>query len=113
MNRMMPNHRRRFDRVLDGDGHTVAVAAVDRRRTHRPAAHGAWPELAISAQRTGAIGLGLGCLLDRMRFILRMGAGGLPERDAQGQCLKLTDTCDRYCQRHCRTSGGPLLPLDF
>jgi hypothetical protein len=35
------------------------------------------------------------------------------ERDTQGQCLKLTDSCDRYCQRQCRTSGGPLLPLDF
>lgn len=28
--------------------------------------------------------------------------------DAQGRCLKLTDTCDRYCQRACRTTGGPL-----
>lgn len=35
------------------------------------------------------------------------------ERDTQGQCLKLTDACDRYCQRNCRTSGGPYLPLDF
>lgn len=34
-------------------------------------------------------------------------------RDAQGQCLKHTDDCDRYCQRACRTSGGPWLPLDF
>lgn len=34
-------------------------------------------------------------------------------RDTQGQCLKLTDDCDRYCQRSCRTSGGPWLPLDF
>lgn len=34
-------------------------------------------------------------------------------RDSQGQCLKLTDDCDRYCQRSCRTSGGPWLPLDF
>lgn len=34
-------------------------------------------------------------------------------RDSQGQCLKLTDDCDRYCQRSCRTSGGPLLPFDF
>lgn len=41
------------------------------------------------------------------------GLAGCLERDAQGQCLKLTDTCDRYCQRNCRTSGGPLLPLDF
>ena len=35
------------------------------------------------------------------------------ERDSQGQCLKLTDDCDRYCQRSCRSSGGPWLPLDF
>ena len=40
-------------------------------------------------------------------------AGDSVPRKAQGQCLKLTDTCDRYCQRQCRTSGGPLLPLDF
>jgi hypothetical protein len=33
--------------------------------------------------------------------------------DAQGRCLKLTDACDRYCQRECRTSAGPLLPIDF
>lgn len=41
------------------------------------------------------------------------GLAGCLERDAQGQCVKLTDACDRYCQRECRTSGGPLLPLDF
>lgn len=35
------------------------------------------------------------------------------ERDSQGQCLKLTDKCDRYCQRQCRTSGGPLLPIEM
>jgi hypothetical protein len=35
------------------------------------------------------------------------------ERDAQGQCLKLTDKCDRSCQRECRTSGGPLLPIEM
>jgi hypothetical protein len=29
----------------------------------------------------------------------------------QGQCLAYTDSCDRYCQRECRTSGGPL--IDF
>ena len=40
---------------------------------------------------------------------------GCLSRDAQGQCLKFTDRCDRYCQNQCRTSGGPLLPdlLDF
>ena len=41
------------------------------------------------------------------------GEAGCLMRDAQGLCLTLTDTCDRYCQRRCRTSGGPLLPLDF
>jgi hypothetical protein len=35
------------------------------------------------------------------------------EHDTQGQCVKLTDRCDRYCQRECRTKGGPLLPVDF
>ena len=35
------------------------------------------------------------------------------ERDTQGQCLKLTDSCDRYCQRECRTGGGPLLPVEL
>ena len=30
------------------------------------------------------------------------------EVDAQGRCLKVTDRCDRACQRDCRTRGGPL-----
>jgi hypothetical protein len=35
------------------------------------------------------------------------------DRDAQGRCLKHADVADRACQRACRTSGGPLLPIDF
>jgi hypothetical protein len=35
------------------------------------------------------------------------------EFDSQGQCLKLTDKCDRYCQRDSRTAGGPLLALEL
>jgi hypothetical protein len=31
--------------------------------------------------------------------------------NAQGLCLSYTDSCDRYCQRECRSSGGPL--IDF
>jgi hypothetical protein len=27
--------------------------------------------------------------------------------------LKLTDKCDRYFQRDCRTSGGPLLLTEW
>ncbi len=41
------------------------------------------------------------------------GQTGCLYRDAQGQCLKLTDDCDRTCLRSCRTAGGPFLPLDF
>ena len=41
------------------------------------------------------------------------GQSGCLERDAQGLCLKLTDACDRYCQRQCRSQGGPALPIDF
>jgi hypothetical protein len=33
-------------------------------------------------------------------------------QDTQGRCLVYTDACDRYCQRACRTQGGPFLPLD-
>jgi hypothetical protein len=41
------------------------------------------------------------------------GMAGCLKEDSQGRCLKLTDKCDRYCQRECRTRGGPLLPLEF
>jgi hypothetical protein len=33
-------------------------------------------------------------------------------QDTQGVCLSFTDSCDRYCQRTCRTRGGPFLPFD-
>ncbi len=33
-------------------------------------------------------------------------------QDTQGLCLAYTDGCDRYCQRTCRTRGGPLLPFE-
>lgn len=32
--------------------------------------------------------------------------------DSQGLCLRHTDSCDRACQRDCRTRGGPFLPID-
>lgn len=41
------------------------------------------------------------------------GMAGCLKEDAQGHCLKLTDKCDRYCQRECRGWGGPLLPVEF
>jgi hypothetical protein len=41
------------------------------------------------------------------------GLAGCLKEDSQGRCLKLTDKCDRYCQRACRIRGGPLLPIEF
>jgi hypothetical protein len=41
------------------------------------------------------------------------GMAGCLKVDSQGRCLKVTDKCDRYCQRECRTMGGPLLPIEF
>jgi hypothetical protein len=41
------------------------------------------------------------------------GLVGCLQQDSQGQCVKLTDKCDRYCQRECRTMGGPFLPIEF
>jgi len=31
------------------------------------------------------------------------------QRDAQGRCLRRADRADRFCQRECRTLGGPLV----
>jgi len=38
------------------------------------------------------------------------GVAACLSHDAQGHCLKLGNACDRYCQRECRTSGGPFVP---
>ena len=41
------------------------------------------------------------------------GLAGCLQQDSQGLCLKLTDRCDRSCQRQCRTYGGPFLPFEL
>jgi hypothetical protein len=41
------------------------------------------------------------------------GMAGCLQQDSQGLCLKLTDKCDRYCQRECRTNAGPYLPFEL
>ena len=33
-------------------------------------------------------------------------------KDSQGICILYSAACDRYCQRACRTEGGPFLPID-
>jgi hypothetical protein len=41
------------------------------------------------------------------------GMAGCLKEDSQGRCLKLTDRCDRYCQRECRTMAGPFVPFEL
>ena len=41
------------------------------------------------------------------------GLAGCLKDDSQGRCLKLTDKCDRYCQRQCRSRGGPFLSVEL
>jgi hypothetical protein len=41
------------------------------------------------------------------------GFAGCLQQDSQGKCVKLADKCDRYCQRECRTMGGPFLPIEL
>ena len=41
------------------------------------------------------------------------GMAGCLQQDSQGLCMKLTDRCDRYCQRECRTYGGPFVPFEL
>ncbi len=37
---------------------------------------------------------------------------GCLHHDSQGICILYSAACDRYCQRACRTQGGPFLPID-
>jgi hypothetical protein len=32
--------------------------------------------------------------------------------DAPANCIAQNDACDRFCQRECRSYGGPLLPIE-
>jgi hypothetical protein len=41
------------------------------------------------------------------------GAAACLQTDPQGRCLAVTDKCDRYCQRECRTRGGPLAAVEM
>lgn len=75
--------------------------------TSRPA----WLPFARS-ERAQAVWAGSACWRDCGAYCA-WGQTACLSRDAQGQCLKRTDDCDRTCQRNCRTAGGPFLPLDF
>jgi hypothetical protein len=84
------------------------AAAADAKAERRMARHDVLPfprgERAASVWASGACWSECGAYC-------AWGLVGCLNRDEQGQCLKLTDTCDRYCQRECRNSGGPLLPI--
>jgi len=64
------------------------------------------------SERAQSVWTGTACWQDCSRNC----AWGLTEcvyRDAQGTCLRITDRCDRYCQRACRIKGGPYLPIGY
>ena len=89
----------------------VPAAAADLK-PHIAAAMPAMSPAFPRSERARAVWAASACFRDCGAFCA-WGQTQCLERDSQGQCLKLTDDCDRYCQRSCRTSGGPLLPLDF
>jgi hypothetical protein len=48
-----------------------------------------------------------GCAMDCGRHLAACVSADAPEN-----CIAQNDACDRFCQRECRSYGGPLLPLD-
>ena len=48
-----------------------------------------------------------GCAMDCGRHFRACLATDAPEN-----CIARNDACDRFCQRECRSYGGPFLPLD-
>lgn len=48
-----------------------------------------------------------GCAMDCGRHFQACLSANAPEG-----CIARNDACDRFCQRECRSYGGPLLPLD-
>lgn len=88
------------------DGRSSPVTTIWRYNNHSQELPFARNERAQSVWGSGA------CWSDCGAFCA-WGLAGCLERDAQGQCIKLTDKCDRYCQRECRGMGGPFLPIEF
>jgi len=90
---------------------TVAPAGAADMRASRAAGPATMLPFARS-ERAQAVWTSSACLRDCGSYCA-WGQTACLYRDSQGQCLKLTDDCDRTCQRFCRTAGGPWLPLDF
>ena len=88
-----------------------AFAGEGRAPTWRYNAHSPEPPFPRSA-RAESVWASVPCWNDCGSYCA-WGLAGCLKEDSQGRCLKLTDKCDRYCQRACRTRGGPLLPIEF
>jgi len=86
----------------------AGAADVRASRTAGPATLLPFPR----SERSQAVWASSGCLRECGAYCA-WGQTSCLYRESQGKCLKLTDDCDRYCQRSCRTRGGPWLPLDF
>ena len=89
----------------------AALAAEAKGSSWRYDAHSPEPPFPRS-KRAESIWASDGCWSDCGSYCA-WGLAGCLKEDSQGRCLKLTDKCDRYCQRACRTRGGPLLPIEF
>jgi hypothetical protein len=93
----------------------LAGSAAAETDTHRPAV---WryntpsPPPFPRSERAEAVSAENACWNDCGAHCT-WGVAACLRTDAQGHCLKLGDACDRYCQRECRTQGGPLLPDIF
>lgn len=96
--------------VLDPPGSAALAAEVGIPRHAGQAGERIYVLPFPRSERAQAVWAGTACWQDCGRTC----AWGLTEclyRDAQGTCLRITDRCDRYCQRLCRTLGGPYLPI--
>lgn len=98
-----------------------AAAAADMRVSHQDA--GARPEIwrynkhsnllpFPRTKRSQAVYADTACWSGCQSFCTWNEAACL-QVDAQGRCLRVTDTCDRSCQRECRSRGGPYVAFDF
>ena len=92
---------------------TAGISGASERKagTWRYDSHGAEPPF-LRGKRAAAVWASDRCWKECGSYCTWAMTGCL-QQDAQGRCLKLTDRCDRYCQRECRTMSGPFLPIEL
>lgn len=100
-------------------GVIVSASAADRSVSYRDARPEIWrfnrhsKELPFPRDARAQAVWGERSCWSECQSYCTWGEAACLERDPQGRCLKLTDRCDRMCQRECRTRGGPLVPDIF